>query len=295
MRKVFVSYRRQDSSGHAGRLQERLKVELGRKNVFVDVASVDPGTNFHDAIAGAIGDAKALIAVIGADWISARDGNGRRRLDDPDDYVRLELEQAFQHNIKVIPALVRGAKMPRADQLPESLRRLSEIQALELRDTRWDDDVEALTKAVAGPSWIRRLRRHKRKALFFLVFPIVIPIVFLFTQGPVDDTEQFLKLLAEDNMSAAYRATARTFQARTNEAAFVREVRRLGLQDNALASWSSRGISNNTATLVGEITTKQRKVIPVKVILVDEGENWKVVDIQGPGDYSMIEQANSQR
>jgi hypothetical protein len=175
MRKVFVSYRRQDSSGHAGRLQERLKAELGGKGVFVDVASVNPGTNFHDAIAMAIGGSKALIAVIGADWISAKDGNGQRKLDDPSDYVRLELEHAFRRNIKVIPALVCGAKMPRADQLPDSLRKLSQIQALELRDTRWDDDFEALLKAVAGPSWTRLLRRHKWKALSLLLFPIIFP------------------------------------------------------------------------------------------------------------------------
>jgi hypothetical protein len=183
MRKVFISYRRQDASGHAGRLQERLKNELGKKGIFVDVASVDPGTDFHDAIARAIGESRALIAVIGADWISAKDGNGRRRLDDPGDYVRVELEQAFRRNIKVIPVLVRGAEMPRSDQLPESLRKLSQIQALELRDTRWDDDLAALLKTVAGPSWVRRFRRHKWRALLFLPLPIIFPIVFLLTQG----------------------------------------------------------------------------------------------------------------
>lgn len=293
MSQVFISYRRQDASGHAGRLQERLKAELGKKGIFVDVASVDPGANFEDAIARAIGESKALIAVIGTEWISAKDENGRRRLDDPDDYVRVELEQAFGRNIKVIPALVRGAEMPRADQLPESLRKLSQIQALELRDTRWDDDVNALLKTVSGPSWIRRLRRHKWKALPFLLIPIITPVVFLLTQGPVDDAEQFLKLLASGKMSEAYSATARTFQAQTNEAAFVQALGQLGLEDNASASWSGRRINNHTATLSGEITTKQREVIPVKVILVNEGDNWKVADIQGPGGYSLMEQAKS--
>jgi hypothetical protein len=295
MRQVFISYRRQDASGHAGRLQERLKAELGKKGIFVDVASVDPGTNFQDAIATAIGESKALIAVIGTDWISAKDENGRRRLDDPGDYVRVELEQAFRRNIKVIPALVRGAEMPRADQLPDSLRQLSQIQALELRDTRWDDDVDALLKTTTGPSWIRRLRRHKWKVLPFLLLPIIAPVVFFITQGPVDDTEQIQRLLARGNMSEAYGATARTFQAQTNEEAFVRAVGLLGLQDNASTWWSSRSINNNTATLSGEITTKQRKVIPVKVILVSEGDDWKVADIQGPGGYSLIEQAKSRR
>jgi TIR domain len=148
---------------------------LGGKGVFVDVASVNPGANFHDAIAMAIGGSKALIAVIGADWISAKDGSGRRKLDDPSDYVRLELEHAFRRDIKVIPALVCGAKMPRADQLPDSLRKLSQIQALELRDTRWDDDFKALLKAVAGASWTRLLRRHEMEGAVITPVPDHFP------------------------------------------------------------------------------------------------------------------------
>ena len=102
MSRVFVSYRREDSSGHAGRLQEHLGAELGKKNVFVDVGSIDPGINFEEAIEKAIVGSKVVIAVIGTDWLSAQDEQGRRRLDNPDDYVRLELERAFQRNVKAV-------------------------------------------------------------------------------------------------------------------------------------------------------------------------------------------------
>lgn len=282
MSRVFVSYRREDSSGHAGRLQEHLGVELGKKSVFVDVGSIDPGINFEEAIEKAIVGSKVVIAVIGTDWLNAQDEQGRRRLDNPDDYVRLELERAFQRNVKVIPVLVRGATMPRAEDLPESLRKLSAIQSLEIRDTRWEADLETVLREVGGPPLIRKIRRNKRNALFVLLFPIIIPFVYYLTQAPVDDAERFLTSLAQGNMQDAYGATAFTFQQQIDEETFVREIRRLGLQDNASASWSSRNISNGMATLSGKITTKQRGVIPLKIILIKEAGAWKVLALEVP-------------
>jgi len=281
MSRIFVSYRRDDSSGHAGRLQERFRRELGNKSVFVDVESIEPGVNFAEAIKKAIAGAKVMIAVIGKDWLVAEGPQVRRRLDDPNDYVRLELEHAFQRKIKVIPVLVRGATMPRAEELPTSLQKLSETQAFELRDTRWDADMAALLRKAAGPLPLRIIRRNKwSSALFLGLAPIFIAVIFFLTQGPVDSAERFLTLLAQGKMQQAYLSTAFTTQQQMDEQTFVREMRRMGLHDNASVSWSSRGISNGRAQLSGTITTKQRTVIPVTIVLIEEADEWKVATIQ---------------
>src|SRR5262245_19909125 len=205
MARVFVSYRRDDSSGHTGRLQERLRAELGKRSVFVDVASIDAGADFEDAIATAVGRSKTVLAVIGPDWLGKREAGGKSRLDDPADYVRIEIERAYEKGKKVIPVLVRGAGVPRAEDLPVSLRKLASAQALELRDTRWDADVENVLKRVGGPPLFRKAWRKKwTLAPILVALFTVVPLVFYLTQAPVDEAERFLTLLAQGNMHDAY-------------------------------------------------------------------------------------------
>ncbi len=142
---IFISYRREDASGFAGRLFDSLRDHFGKERVFMDVAgSIEPGIDFAEAIEGAVGSCEALIVVIGKDWLTCTDESGDRRLDGKDDWIRLETATALRRNIRVIPVLVEGARMPGAEELPDDLKALARRQAIELSATRWDFDVEQL-------------------------------------------------------------------------------------------------------------------------------------------------------
>jgi TIR domain len=150
--RIFISYRRKDGA-HAGRLSDRLSEHFGRAQIFQDIDSIPPGADFAEEIADAVASCQVLLALIGDGWLKIKDEEGRRRLDNPEDYVRLEIEAALSRNIRVIPILIDGAKMPRASQLPSSLAGLARYQALELspdRD-RYDFDVGRLLKALDKP------------------------------------------------------------------------------------------------------------------------------------------------
>lgn len=149
MGSVFISYRRGDSAGYAGRLRESLEERLGRDVVFRDVDTIEPGQDFAQAIDERVRDCAVLVAVIGREWLDAREANGTRRLDSPADYVRLEVGAALARpDVRVIPVLVEGATMPRADQLPEILRPLAHRQAVALYDEDWNAGVDRLASAI---------------------------------------------------------------------------------------------------------------------------------------------------
>jgi TIR domain len=142
--RVFVSYRREDASGHAGRLYDVLAERFGDENVFMDVDTIEVGADFTEAITRAVASCDALIALIGRDWATVTDDTGRRRIDDPADFVRLEVETALERDVAVIPASVHGASFPAESDLPPSLAPLARRQGTDLRDTAWRDDVRRL-------------------------------------------------------------------------------------------------------------------------------------------------------
>ena len=144
---IFISYRRDDSPGHAGRIFDRLRSRFGRDVVFMDVAAIEAGVDFVDVLQKAVGSCDALLAVIGPQWLSATH-DGKRRLDDPHDFVRIEIAGALQRNVRVLPVLVEGASLPRTSELPADLQALTRRQAIELRDARWDDDIERLVEGL---------------------------------------------------------------------------------------------------------------------------------------------------
>jgi hypothetical protein len=125
-------------------LFDRLADRFGRDKIFKDVDSIDLGEDFVEAITTAVGSSDALLALIGNQWLTVTDQNGRRRLDNPGDFVRLEIEAALTCGVRVIPILVDGAPMPREDQLPESLAPLVRRQALELNPNRFGGDFQRL-------------------------------------------------------------------------------------------------------------------------------------------------------
>lgn len=158
---IFISYRRDDSSGHAGRLFDGLSARFGEEQVFMDIDQIEPGEDFVQVIESAVGSCEILIALIGRNWLASRDESGRR-LDNPNDFVRLEITAALVRGIPVIPVLVQGARMPRPQDLPEDLSALSRRHALELSDLRWKHDVDQLTGVLEKR--LARQREARRNA-----------------------------------------------------------------------------------------------------------------------------------
>jgi hypothetical protein len=154
MHGMFISYRRHDSAGHTGRLFDRLRAALGPNRVFMDITGIEAGVDFVDTIEQAIGSCELLLVVIGPQWLMSADANGRPRLQDPGDFIRVEIGVALKRKVRVIPVLVGGASMPLADALPDDLKGLTRRQAVELRDSRWDadtNDLIAVLERVLGP------------------------------------------------------------------------------------------------------------------------------------------------
>lgn len=157
---IFISYRRDDSEGEAGRLFDDLTRAFGDDAVFMDVAGIKPGMDFRKAIEQNVASCGVLLAMIGPAWASVANAEGTRRLDDPNDFVALEIASAMRREVPVIPVLVHDAKMPAAGLLPESLKDLAFRNSVELSHARWNSDVALLIdalkayvtpKSVSGP------------------------------------------------------------------------------------------------------------------------------------------------
>ena len=157
MARIFISYRREDTSGYNLSVSEPLKRQFGSQQVFMDLDSIRPGVDFRKVISEAVGSCDAVIALIGKRWLTVEDDAGKRRLDHPEDYVRLEVAAALRReDILVIPALVNGASMPKAEELPDDLRELAYRNALELRDSSFSYDVGRLIDTLRGELGIRK-------------------------------------------------------------------------------------------------------------------------------------------
>jgi hypothetical protein len=148
MPRVFISYRRIDTSGHSGRVYDRLNQRFGANLTFFDVNSIQPGQDFVQVIENAVSSCEILLAVIGRQWLSITDEKGERRLDNPKDFVRLEIATALSRNIRVIPILVGGATMPQEADLPDDLKPLSRRNAIQINDETFHNDVDRLIAAI---------------------------------------------------------------------------------------------------------------------------------------------------
>lgn len=154
MPRIFISYRRQDSAGFTGHLRERLEREFGKDHVFQDIEAIAAGAEFTAAIERSLDAADVQLVVIGKDWLTATDDEGRRRLDNADDYVAREVEVGLAKAIRVIPILADDATMPHAADLPERLRDLASRNARTIREARFAADVGELIQQIGG--------RHRR-------------------------------------------------------------------------------------------------------------------------------------
>jgi hypothetical protein len=145
---IFISYRRDDSAGYAGRLYDRLCAHFGSAQVFMDVDGIKPGDDFVNVLAETEKSCSALLAVIGRSWLTIPSPAGAARLFDPEDFVRREIAAALQANVRVCPVLVGGAGMPQAGQLPADLASLARAQAMVLHDTSFQRDADQLIAAL---------------------------------------------------------------------------------------------------------------------------------------------------
>jgi hypothetical protein len=144
--KIFISYRREDSSGQAGRVHDRLEREFHRDTLFMDVDAIPLGEDFSKVLADAVAKCGILLAIIGPSWLNARDDEGQRRLEDPRDFVRIEITAALQREIPVIPLLFDGTRMPRPEHLPEEMQSLTFRNGLDVRHRTFHADIDKLVQ-----------------------------------------------------------------------------------------------------------------------------------------------------
>jgi len=171
-RAIFISYRRDDSEGETGRLFDDLVRAYGDASVFMDVAGIQPGIDFRKAIDANVSSCGVLLAVIGPAWASVKSSDGARRLDNPDDYVRLEIASALTRNIPVIPVLVHDARMPRLEDLPDNLKDLRYRNSVELTHARWNSDVSLLVDALK--SYVNVKQAHQTETVHATI-PVQLP------------------------------------------------------------------------------------------------------------------------
>jgi len=182
--KIFISYRRDDSQGYAGHIYERLAMVFGADAVFMDVDDIAPGTDFVRTLENSVGSCDVMLALIGNRWFEAKDAAGRRRIDDPQDFVRAEIAGALERNVRIIPVLLNNASMPSEKDLPKPLRRLAHYQAIEVGNERWDYDMEQLERALRGEKHLSGRRRSlvKAAAIAAVVLSVAVAMFLLLEQ-----------------------------------------------------------------------------------------------------------------
>jgi hypothetical protein len=148
--KIFINYRRGDEPGFTQALLGRLEQAFPAERLFIDVDNIPPGEDFVRMLESQVAQCDAMLTVIGNNWLDAIDERGGRRLDDPHDFVRIEIESALKLGKRVIPVLVHQARMPYPDELPEAIRPLSQRNAVRLTHERFRSDVQGLIKALQG-------------------------------------------------------------------------------------------------------------------------------------------------
>ena len=157
---VFINYRRDDSPAYAGWLHDQLVAKFGADRIFRDVDAIEPGLDFIEILNDQVAKCDVLIAIIGPGWQDAKDDDGTRRLDDPHDFVRIELEAALERKIRIVPVLVDGASMPRASTLPDSLQMLTRRNAITVSHERFRTDTAPLVAAIERSIEEQKKRRR---------------------------------------------------------------------------------------------------------------------------------------
>src|SRR5262245_55039084 len=206
--KIFINYRREDTIAIAGRLYDRLAETFGRDNLFMDVANIPVGINFEEYLKSQVAECDVILSVIGANWLNAKDETDQRRLDKPDDFVAIEIAAALARDILVIPVLVDGTRMPKASELPASLKPFALRNAIQVRNTNFGGDAEQLIAKMREA--IPLGRPERTQGLVILAFTASQLAAFLFNIG-VFLTALGLFYSLSDNYAAALAATVAGF------------------------------------------------------------------------------------
>lgn len=148
---IFISYRRDDSGGYAGRLRDGLLQRYGEDFIFLDTANkMPPGVDYTHFVIQTVESSDVLLAIIGREWLSITDKDGRRRIDDPKDLLRVEITAALDKKLLVIPVTVDGAEIPKVEDLPDPLKPLAGNQQWQMRNNGWDEDLKKLCSWLDG-------------------------------------------------------------------------------------------------------------------------------------------------
>jgi len=178
--RIFINYRREDDQAAAGRLYDRLLQHFDREQLFMDIEAIEPGVDFVKSLDEQVAACIAFIAVIGPRWLNARNNDGNPKLDNPTDYVRVEIESALKRDIRVIPVLVDGASMPRPSDLPPSLHALARRNAVEIAHHRFAADCDDLA-------------RHIKRALGVATTPSAPAQLFVGSSVPQEEASAKLR------------------------------------------------------------------------------------------------------
>jgi hypothetical protein len=196
---LFISYRREDLPGFAGRLADALEAEFGAENVFRDIEDIRPGDDFAEVIERQLREVDALLVVIGPSWLTAS-RDGIRRLDEADDFVRQEIRVGLESGKPVLPVLIGTGAMPAETDLPADIRHLARRQAIVLSDSNWATDVARLVDLLRPLLPPRRHRTARRSRLIGLAGLIAIAAIALFgakwflNRAPADQARQAAQL-----------------------------------------------------------------------------------------------------
>jgi hypothetical protein len=161
---IFINYRRGDSPGTAGRLRDRLADAFGPDSLFMDVDNIPVGVDFVGHLSVQLAVCDVFLAIVGPNWLNATGETGCRRIDNPDDFVRIEIAAALARNIRVIPVTIDGARLPKADELPDPLKPLVHRQAVEVRNAQFNRDVEALIERLHSALGSDRVGPNRQRA-----------------------------------------------------------------------------------------------------------------------------------
>lgn len=206
MRRVFISYRREDTVAEAGRLADFLREALGDQDVFIDVDTIKAGDDFVNAIEHAVGCCDVFVPVIGKRWTGITDAEGKLRLQDPNDFVRLEIASALRRNIRVIPVLIDGAPVPKASELPPDLSELPRRNCLEIRELHFRQDATALLDVIAGKSHITRRTLMRQPAVWLAAGLILGVLSFVIWKrvAPAPAPQSQFRLNADVHLSPQF-------------------------------------------------------------------------------------------
>ncbi len=287
MGNIFISYRRGDSIAIAGRIRDHLVQSFGRKRVFVDVDDIPHGQDFVKVLESKLAACDLLLAIIGPAWLEARDANGRRRLDDPEDFVAIEIASALARGrIAVVPVLVDGARMPTAAELPDALKGLARRNAIEVRNTQFSSDADRLRQSLAQTIGGGGSGRGKIAAKMAALALLGI--------GGWAAWPSLQNMVSAKSTVAAVQAPVAA-SAPTSSTATVPDVKAsIGRLSEVLRSADGRVVvklrGGNSVKLGNQIVFEVTSTVPGRLVLVDVNAAGEVVQIF-PNSFVSTEQA----